>query len=195
MTASSEDFCELWTDRFRALGDGSRLKIFALLVRRPHFGEELAQALGLSPATITHHIRTLKAARLVRSDRQGRYVLHRIRSGQIEEWSQFWAQTSTLADRLDLPGEEQISEVVLRRYLDRDGLLTQIPFAHRPRDVVLRWAASHLDMDRLYPDRELRFELMRLARQPETLREALLREGWVAQSGAAYRRVDREEEQ
>jgi ArsR family transcriptional regulator, arsenate/arsenite/antimonite-responsive transcriptional repressor len=187
------DFLELWTERFRALSDPSRLRVFALLMRRSHFGEELAEALGLSAATITHHVRTLRAAGLVRSQRQGRYVLHRARRDRVAELEEFWRVNAALAERLQLPSEEAISEVVLRRYLDDDQRLTQIPFAQRPRDVVLRWATHHLDMDRLYPDRELRFVLLSLSHQPETLREALLREGWLAQSGAAYRRIDREE--
>jgi hypothetical protein len=142
---------------------------------------------------VTHHVRTLRAAGLARSERQGRYVLHRARSDALQEIREFWVEKPTLAERLHLPSEDEISEVVLRRYLDTEGRLTHIPFAQRPRDVVLRWAAHHLDRDRLYPERELRFVLLRISPQPHSLREVLIREGWVAQSGAAFRRLDREE--
>ena len=45
----------------RALGDETRLRILGLLTRRPHYGEELAESLGLTPATISHHIKALES--------------------------------------------------------------------------------------------------------------------------------------
>lgn len=179
-----------WADRFRALGDPNRLKVLALLGRRPHFGEELAEGLGLSPATITHHIRTLRQSGLVQSRREGRYVLHALDPRSLEQSSEFLGDLPGLAHRLGLPTDEDLSSRVMTQHLDRDGKLRHIPFARRPRAVVLRWAANHLDTDRLYPDRELRLVLLRLGHDPDTLRDALLQEGWLRQSGPAYRRVE-----
>ncbi|MGH2503337.1 MAG: ArsR/SmtB family transcription factor, partial [Ktedonobacterales bacterium] len=44
---------------YTALGDPSRLKIVRLLGERPHYGQELAAALGMSTATISHHLDAL----------------------------------------------------------------------------------------------------------------------------------------
>lgn len=43
------------TDACRALGDSTRMEILLLLRQRPWYNRELAQALGLTPATIMHH--------------------------------------------------------------------------------------------------------------------------------------------
>lgn len=186
----SPDSADAWAERFRALGDPNRLRVLALLHRRPHFGEELAEGLGLSPATITHHVRTLRQCGLLSSRREGRYVLHALDLEAVQTLSERLADLTTLAAHLELPSDEDLSARVMSQHLDRDGKLKRIPFARRPRAVVLRWAASHLDTDRLYPDRELRLVLLRLSHSPETLRDALLQEGWLRQSGPAFRRVE-----
>lgn len=43
------------TDACKAVGDPTRMEILLLLKERPWYNRELAQALGLTPATIMHH--------------------------------------------------------------------------------------------------------------------------------------------
>ena len=57
-------------DAFAALADGSRLRIVHLLAQRPHYGQELAAALGVSAATVTHHVNLLLRAGVVSIERQ-----------------------------------------------------------------------------------------------------------------------------
>ena len=49
-----------------ALADPNRIALLRLLRRRPHFGREVAQALGVSASTASYHIEKLVAARLAR---------------------------------------------------------------------------------------------------------------------------------
>lgn len=65
---------------FSALADGSRLRIIHLLAQRPHYGQELAAALGVSAATVTHHVNLLLRAGVVTIERQSHrtyFVLRR----------------------------------------------------------------------------------------------------------------------
>lgn len=55
---------------FEALADASRLRIVHLLAERPHYGQELAAALGVSAATVTHHVNLLLRAGIVSIERQ-----------------------------------------------------------------------------------------------------------------------------
>lgn len=47
------------SDAFKALGDATRLRILKLLYMKPMYGKEIADALGLSTATISHHLEAL----------------------------------------------------------------------------------------------------------------------------------------
>lgn len=173
----------------RALGDETRLRVVALLERRPHYGEELAEFLGLTPATISHHLKQLRNAGLVDSRREPPYVLFHLVDGALAHAANALLDPG-LAGRLRLADETELSARILRRHVDEDGRLSELPSSRRARAAVLRWAASHLETDRLYPERELRLILLELARDPDVVRLALLEQGWLHRSGQIYRRVE-----
>ncbi len=59
-----------WATLYTALADPSRLQIVRLLSARPHYGQELAAALGMSGATISHHLGALSKAGVLGVERQ-----------------------------------------------------------------------------------------------------------------------------
>jgi ArsR family transcriptional regulator len=61
-------------DMFRLLGDGSRLHIVLACLDGPHSVGELVAGLGLSQSLVSHHLRLLRAARLLKAERQGKQV-------------------------------------------------------------------------------------------------------------------------
>ena len=60
----------------RALADADRLKLVQCLQQRPHTVSELADRLGTNLARISHHLAVLRHARLVRDEKQGKYVVY-----------------------------------------------------------------------------------------------------------------------
>jgi DNA-binding transcriptional ArsR family regulator len=66
-------------DRARALGDEHRLAIVAMLRRRRELCAcEIQAALGVTHATVSHHMAVLEAAGLVESRRDGRWMYYRV---------------------------------------------------------------------------------------------------------------------
>jgi len=63
---------ELPAEVFAALGDETRIKIIRLLQDDERPLEEIARALGVPHSTLSHHLRVLRAAGLVRVERRGR---------------------------------------------------------------------------------------------------------------------------
>jgi len=63
-------------DLFRLLGDPTRLRIVLACVDERRAVGAIAQALGLSPSLVSHHLRLLRAARIVRAERQGKQVFY-----------------------------------------------------------------------------------------------------------------------
>ncbi len=60
----------------KVMGDPTRLRILLSCLDFPHSVGEIAQRLGISDALASHHLRNLKAARLVRGERRGQRVFH-----------------------------------------------------------------------------------------------------------------------
>ena len=63
-------------DLFRLLGDPTRLSIVLSCVRQPLPVGSLAASLGLSPSLVSHHLRLLRGARIVRAERHGKQVFY-----------------------------------------------------------------------------------------------------------------------
>lgn len=61
---------------FRLLADPSRLALLLACLDRAWPASALAEHCGQSPQAASHHLRLLKAARLVRAERQGKQMLY-----------------------------------------------------------------------------------------------------------------------
>ena len=56
---------------FKALGDKRRMEILFLLREHPYYGQELAEKLSLSPATISHHMNLMLQCGLIVMEQDG----------------------------------------------------------------------------------------------------------------------------
>ncbi|MGE0668227.1 MAG: ArsR/SmtB family transcription factor [Sphingomonadales bacterium] len=63
-------------DTFKLMGDPSRLAILMLCLHGQVAVGEIALKLSLSPSLVSHHLRLLRAARLVRAERRGKQVFY-----------------------------------------------------------------------------------------------------------------------
>lgn len=70
---------------FKALGDPVRLQIASMIAAKPEVCVcEITPAFDLSSATISHHLRTLREAGLVGSERRGTFVYYWIEPAALE---------------------------------------------------------------------------------------------------------------
>lgn len=77
---------DLITD-LKALGDATRLKMIHILSERKMYLQELAEDLGLTPATVSHHINTLLKSDLISitvGDENARKVFYEVNSEKLE---------------------------------------------------------------------------------------------------------------
>jgi len=73
--ASEEQVSQL-ADLFRLMGDTSRLRIILTCLHTPINVSDIAEKLDLSQSLVSHHLRLLRAARIVRSERRGKQVFY-----------------------------------------------------------------------------------------------------------------------
>lgn len=65
-------------EMFALLGDPSRLAIILSCAEDPRAVSEIAEHTGLSTSLVSHHLRLLRTAQLVRVQRTGRYAYYSI---------------------------------------------------------------------------------------------------------------------
>ena len=69
--------------QLKAIADPTRLLIVRMLSRRPHYVQELADSLGLSPATLSHHLKVLLEAMLAGIGVEGRRSYYSLNAQEL----------------------------------------------------------------------------------------------------------------
>ena len=70
-------------EMFHLMGDANRLRIVFACLNEPVSVGAMAARLGLSPSLVSHHLRLLRAARLLGADRRGKQVFYRAADDHI----------------------------------------------------------------------------------------------------------------
>lgn len=79
----SDDKAVELAEMFRLLGDPSRLRIVVETLEGPQSVGHMAEKLGLSPSLVSHHLRLLRAARLVTAERRGKQIFYRVHDAHV----------------------------------------------------------------------------------------------------------------
>ncbi|MGQ0663950.1 MAG: ArsR/SmtB family transcription factor [Pseudomonadota bacterium] len=72
----SDDEAAQLAELFRLVGEASRLRIVLACLDAPQSVGRIADQLDLSPSLVSHHLRLLRAARILRASRQGQHVFY-----------------------------------------------------------------------------------------------------------------------
>ena len=73
----------LTQEQLKALADPTRMGIVRMLAQRPCYVQEMADRLGLTPATLSHHLRVLSGALLVWVQPQGRQSYYHLNADEL----------------------------------------------------------------------------------------------------------------
>lgn len=69
-------YVEQLADLFSLLGDETRLRILLTCLHSPTSVGDIARHLDLSSSLVSHHLRLLRAARVVRGERDGKQIFY-----------------------------------------------------------------------------------------------------------------------
>ncbi|HLE77914.1 MAG TPA: metalloregulator ArsR/SmtB family transcription factor [bacterium] len=164
---------------YKALADGTRLRLMGLLVERPRHVDELAATLGVSGPTISHHLFRLKAAGLVLAEREGRFIKY------AANLSRLHALSGQLLPSIPLPKDERARTLVT--FFDGQRLV-RLPSSEKRRTWVLERIATRFEPDRIYQERDVSAILRPIFDDVASLRRALVDLGFLRRRGDRYRR-------
>lgn len=135
----------------KALADPTRLSLLKILLEGPLHVEELAERLGLSAPTISHHLKKLQQAGLVSGRRQQYYAVYQAQPAALDRT----LRDLVTAEDTEPRGQEQRLEAYHRKILDTffvAGRLSRLPAQRKKRLVVLAAFAADFDLDRDYAE-------------------------------------------
>jgi len=73
------------SETFRLLGDPSRLSILLYCLDGPQSVGDIAKGLDLSQSLVSHHLRLLRGARLVKGERRARQVFYQVADRHVSD--------------------------------------------------------------------------------------------------------------
>jgi len=175
-----QDQLERLSTLFKALADPMRLQILGLLANRPRAGHELAEETGLTPPTISHHMRRLLDAGLVDFQPEAQSRIYALRIDRLRDL------TVPPKGANEPSASEEPDDRIIRAFFDGPRL-RQMPASRKKRVVILRHLLLRFVPGHDYPETQVN-ELLRAAHDDvATLRRELIDYGFMTRERGIYR--------
>ena len=174
---------------FKCLADRSRLQILKSLALEDMYVERLAERLGLTPPTISFHLKKLSDAGAVRSYKTQYYTMYAL------EKSVFMTSILELIQERsdDAELQKQRDEAYRKKVIDtffEYGKLKSIPTQKKKERIVLEEMVKAFEPGRRYTEREVNIILADFHDDFCTLRRDMIGEKLLCRDHQIYWRVD-----
>lgn len=179
---------------FKALADGSRLKIIGLLADQPYTVEQLASMLNLRPSTVSHHLSKLSEAGLVSARSESYYNIYSLDKNQVERIGRELLSRQSLPQIAAGIDTNAYDRKILRDFSQPGGKLKAIPAQRKKREIILRHIVQSFEYGQRYPERELVAILEKFHHDTALLRRELIGYGFLERQNSVYWRPDRSTE-
>lgn len=145
----------------KALADPTRIKMLILLAEGEMNGQLLAEKIGVTPATITHHAAKLREASLINERRDKNTIFFSLNDYFIKNSA---TATENLIYQSVRPGgvteslqeeEQRMRDSVIKNFFTSDGKLKSIPAQLKKKLIVLTHMVSRLEKGRKYSEKEM----------------------------------------
>ena len=168
---------------FKALSDGSRLKIIGLLAQQPYSVEELAALLDLKASTVSHHLAKLAQVGLVSAKTESYYNVYQLDEKALETKSRsIFSQENLAASVADVDADAYDNKVI-KDFVRKDGSLKTIPAQRKKLEAVLRYVVKAFEVNKHYSEKKVNEILSNYHEDTASLRRELVGYGLMKREG------------
>ncbi|HEU5059255.1 MAG TPA: metalloregulator ArsR/SmtB family transcription factor [Kofleriaceae bacterium] len=175
---------------FKALADPTRLRLAALIVDRARCGQDLAAELGVSTGTVSHHLRVLREANLVRETRQPPFSFFELELATLQQALRAVSSKKLVREIAVDDSRTADERKVLRTFFDGPRL-TALPVQRKKKQVVLEEVLRRIPRRKEYEERELSRYIETIFQDFCTVRREWIMGGYMAREAGIYRLTDR----
>ncbi|MDR0915935.1 MAG: metalloregulator ArsR/SmtB family transcription factor [Oscillospiraceae bacterium] len=173
---------------FKCLADKTRLQILKTLAVEDMYVERLAERLGLTPPTISFHLKKLESVGAVSSARSQYYTMYALcRDVFTARIIDIIAEKSDEAD-IQAERDAQYRQKVLDTFFEY-GKLKSIPAQRKKKRIILEEIVRAFEFDRVYTEREVNIAIADFHDDFCTLRRDMISERLMERKDGEYRRL------
>ena len=173
---------------FKCLSDASRLRIVQSLTRGDMYTELLAERLGLTPSTVSFHMKKLEDAGLVASRKEQYYTVYSLRRELLEKTVYDLAASAPAQTDEQQKREEAYREKVIKAFFEY-GRLRSIPVQRRKKLICYQVIAEKFEIGRVYSEKEVNEIISPIWEDYCTVRRDMIGEGIFSREGGKYVRL------
>lgn len=176
----------------KALADPTRIKMLILLAEGELNGQVLAEKIGVTPATITHHAAKLREASLIKERRDKNTIYFSLNDYFIENSAR--ATENLIYQRVRHAGgperleeqDQRTRDTVVKNFFTSDGKLKSIPVQLKKKLIVLTHMVSRLEKGRKYTEKEINEFIQNYHEDFATLRREFIMHHFMFRDNGVY---------
>jgi len=159
---------------FKALADANRLKIVGLLAKREYSVEQMAEMLGVSASTVSHHLSKLSKSGLVSARSESYYSIYRLETGVLESMSHRLLSREIMPAVTANVDMEAYDRKIINTFCDNEGRILQFPAQRKKFEVLLRQVVKAFKSGVRYTEKQVNEILSFFNDDTATLRRELV---------------------
>lgn len=173
---------------FKCLADRSRLSILCGLMKGDAYAELIAERLGLTPSTVSFHMKKLEEAGLVTSKKDQYYTVYSLNRALLDRKLLTLVCPDTVQEDAQSRREEEYRKKVIKAFFEY-GRLKQIPAQRKKKLICYEEIIKRFELGRVYEEKELSAVLAEYNEDYCTLRRDMIAEGLLKREGTRYERL------
>lgn len=170
---------------FKCLADKSRMQILKSLMLEDMYVERLAQRLGLTPATISFHLKKLEDVKAVTSYKEQYYTMYSLRQEIFQTRIIDIIGEKSDEETEQLRREENYRKKVLDAFFEY-GKLKAIPAQRKKEKICLEEIAKSFEIGKEYDEKEVNSIIEAFFDDYCTIRRDMISEGIMKREGITY---------
>lgn len=174
---------------FKCLADRSRLQILKSLALEDMYVERLAERLGLTPPTISFHLKKLAEAGAVKSYKTQYYTMYALERSVFMTSILDLIQEKSDEAELQKQRDDAYRQKVINTFFEY-GKLKSIPMQKKKERIILEEIVKSFEPDRRYTEREVNIILADFHDDFCTLRRDMIGEKLLARDHQIYWRIE-----
>jgi hypothetical protein len=174
----------------KALADPTRIRILFLLKSGPLHGQALAEKLGVSAPTITHHMAKLRQVALVKESRDKNTIFFELDQHVLEQKAKALytalIETPLIREASTVDHNEHLKQSVLNNFFAKDGTLKQIPAQRKRKLIVFEHLLTGLGAGEKYTEQQINQHILRFHEDYCTIRREFIINHFMYRENGIY---------